>query len=104
MTPMLNGPTVTTTILEIAVDTLNLIASNATSANPTHKAERAHAFAMEPSSFSCVQGSLPGQDSTTGFPVRSHHLSGLLVGTAVKGELPHLNVEKIVGLRLHKVK
>src|SRR5487761_1481778 len=35
-------------------------------------------------------GIAPGHNSATGFPVRSHHLSGLLEGTAVKGELPHL--------------
>jgi hypothetical protein len=76
-----------------AVEALKPIVGRFTmNANPTHKAEKAHAFAMEPSSFSCVQGSLPGHDSNTGFPVRSHHLSGLLDGTAVKGELPHLNV------------
>jgi len=62
-----------------AVEALKPIACNSTmNANPTHKAEKAHAFAMEPSSFSFVQGSLPEHDSTTGFPVRSHHLSGLL--------------------------
>ena len=78
-----------------AVEALKPIAGRSTmNANPTHeKAEDSHAFAMEPSSFSFVQGSLPGHDSTTGFPVRSHHLSGLLDGTAVKGELPHLNVD-----------
>ena len=35
-------------------------------------------------------GKTPGHNSATGFPVRSHHLSGLLEWTAVKGELPHL--------------
>jgi len=35
-------------------------------------------------------GKPPGHNSATGFPVRSHHLSGLLEGTAVKGELRHL--------------
>jgi hypothetical protein len=29
----------------------------ATSANPTHKADRAHAFVMDPNSFNFVQGS-----------------------------------------------
>jgi hypothetical protein len=33
----------------------------------------------------------PGYDSATGFPVRSHHLSSLSGGTAVKGELRHHN-------------
>ena len=37
-----------------------------------------------------LSGYWPGHDSATGFPVRSHHLSGLLEGTAVKGELLHL--------------
>jgi len=32
-----------------------------------------------------------GYDSATGFPVRSHHLSGQRRGTAVKGELLHHN-------------
>ena len=45
-----------------------------------------------------------GHDSATGFPVRSHHLSGLSVGTAVKGELLHLNIEEIVGFQRAKVK
>jgi hypothetical protein len=36
-------------------------------------------------------GIAPGYDSATGFPVRSHHLSGLSEGTAVKGELLHHN-------------
>ncbi len=60
MTPMTSWATVPTTISESAVETLNQIAiSVATNANPTHNAERAHAFVMEPSSFNCVQGSLP---------------------------------------------
>jgi hypothetical protein len=33
-----------------------------------------------------------GHDSPTGIPVRSHHLSGLPGGTAVKGELHHHQV------------
>jgi hypothetical protein len=37
-------------------------------------------------------GIAPGHDSPTGFPVRSHHLSGLMGGTAVKGELLHHNL------------
>jgi hypothetical protein len=82
ITPMTSCATVPTTISESAVETLNQIASSiATNANPTHKAERAHAFVMEPSVLNCVQGSLPGQDSATGFPVRSHHLSSLAVLT-----------------------
>jgi hypothetical protein len=61
-----------------AVEALKPITGHFTmNGNPTHKAEKAHACAMEPSSFSFVQGSLPGHDSNTGFPVRSHHLSGL---------------------------
>jgi len=36
-------------------------------------------------------GIAPGHDSATGTPVRSHHLSGLWEGTAVKGELLHHN-------------
>ena len=44
-----------TTISESAVDTRNQIASNvASSANPTHKAERAHVFIMDPNSFSFI--------------------------------------------------
>jgi hypothetical protein len=38
-------------------------------------------------------GIAPGHDSPTGFPVRSHHLSGQLGGTAVKGELLHHNLQ-----------
>jgi hypothetical protein len=52
----------------------------------------------------CRSGNRPGHNSATGFPVRSHQLSGLLEWTAVKGELPHLNIEKIVGLRGGKIK
>ena len=40
--------------------------------------------------FASISGIAPGHNSATGFPVRSHHLSGLLEGTAVKGELLHL--------------
>src|SRR5579863_4577864 len=39
--------------------------------------------------LSCAGNSGPGHDSPTGIPVRSHHLSGLSGGTAVKGELHH---------------
>ena len=45
-----------------------------TNANPTHKAEKAHAFAMEPSSFSCVQGSMPGHETP-----RQGSLSGVII-------------------------
>jgi hypothetical protein len=41
--------------------------------------------------FMLYSGIAPGYDSATGFPVRSHHLSGLWGGTAVKGELLHHN-------------
>ena len=47
------------------------------------KAGRDKGSVMEPGFFSCVQGSLPGQDSATGFPVRSHHLSGLSITSAL---------------------
>jgi hypothetical protein len=36
-----------------------------------------------------LRGIAPRYDSATGFPVRSHHLSGLRERTAVKGELLH---------------
>ena len=36
-----------------------------------------------------ISGIEPRHDSATGFPVRSHHLSGLRKRTAVKGELLH---------------
>ena len=50
-----SSSTVPTTISESAVDTRNQIASNvASSANPTHKAERAHVFIMDPNSFSFI--------------------------------------------------
>src|SRR5271166_4436019 len=46
----------------------------------------------------CRSGVRPGHDSATGFPARSHHLSGLLEWTAVKGELLHHNQQKIIHL------
>src|SRR5580698_4723253 len=46
--------------------------------------------AIAPSAFlSASQGIEPRHDSATGFPVRSHHLSGLRKRTAVKGEPLH---------------
>jgi len=33
---------------------------------------------MDPNSFRFILGLLPGHGSATVFPVRSHHLSGLL--------------------------
>jgi len=38
-----------------------------------------------------LQGTWPGHNPATGFPVRSYHLSGLSEWTAVKGELLHHN-------------
>jgi len=46
---------------------------------------------MNENSQIVVQGTRPGNNSATGFPVRSYHLSGLLEWTAVKGELLHHN-------------
>src|ERR1700722_20004291 len=46
--------------------------------------------AIAPSAFlSASQGIRPRHDTATGFPVRSHHLSGRMERTAVKGELLH---------------
>src|SRR5580698_7990885 len=46
--------------------------------------------AIAPSAFlSASQGIEPRHDTATGFPVRSHHLSGRMERTAVKGELLH---------------
>jgi hypothetical protein len=48
-------------------------------------------FVISTNSKIVVQGTRPGHNSATGFPVRSYHLSGLLEWTAVKGELLHHN-------------
>src|SRR5580698_6199774 len=46
--------------------------------------------ALAPLAFlSASQGIEPRHDTATGFPVRSHHLSGRMERTAVKGELLH---------------
>ena len=72
--PMINWAAVPTIISDNAVDMRNQIAiSVATSARPTHNAERTHAFIMD-SSSRLSQGTRRGNDSATGFPVRSHHL------------------------------
>src|SRR5271163_5136039 len=61
-----------------------MASSVAINARPTHKAERTHVFAMDLSSKVLGQGSRRGHDSATGFPVRSHHLSGLSEGQRLR--------------------
>src|ERR1017187_1772966 len=50
-------------------------------------------FCKAISSFNIILdlGIAPEDNSATGFPVRSHHLSSYWEGTAVKGELLHHN-------------
>jgi hypothetical protein len=88
MTPMTSCATVPTTISDSAVETLNQIGSSvATNANPTRKAERAHAFVMEPGSFNYVQGSMPGQETP-----RQGSLSGVIICPAYwKGQRLKVN-------------
>ena len=82
---MTSCATVPTTISDSAVEILNQIASSvAANASPTQSAAKSPSVRHMHELLNCHSGIGPGHDSATGFPVRSHHLSGLLDGQRLR--------------------